>query len=292
MAEEKKSRLTRLRVVEDELLPEWMKNLPEEERLKYLEAPNCKICHLRTPQGYPLRHEVELLVIEDKSYKEIGKIMYARYGVKILPSNISFHMNRHAPNFMQVVQRIISSELGDMLAGSIEGAVDQYKVLMAIMQVGLHGVLEHPEKVTTRDTIAAAEKFHVITEGLDIRHHNEITQAEINEVLDIMQNIMSPEQIEEARRRFVMMREHLGQQADVEIDDSYSIIDVEPEALPEPEPQSPIPEAPPPEVFIPVEQAPQQPDPRKTVIIDGQEIDVSNIPILEDLDDEQGDQID
>lgn len=203
---EKKTYLVSLR---DEFLPDWVRKLPEGVRVNYLKAPKCKICNLQTPNNKPLRSEVELMVIEGKTYEEIGAIIQHKYGLKISPANISSHMTKHAHNFAEVVQNILSSELGKVLDGTIPNIVDQYKVLLIIMQVGLHGILEDPSKVSVRDVIMASEKFHIITEGLDLRHHGDVTQEDITAILDIIQNIMTPDQIMEARKRFVMMKEYM-----------------------------------------------------------------------------------
>ena len=183
-------------------LPDWAKAMPLEERERYLHSPHCKVCNA-AHNGRPLRSVIEALVIERKSYPKVCDIMRDQYGLELRDYNIMNHMNKHAPNYAKVLEGLMESELGEVLQGALGPIVDQYKFFVAVLQVAWHGLLLHPEQVSVADGIRAAEKLHLITKGLDIRHRDDaITQEHITRLLDIFQMIMTPEQQAEVRRRF------------------------------------------------------------------------------------------
>jgi len=186
--------------------PDWAKAMPVEERENCVHSPQCKVCNA-THNGRSLRSEIEGLVIERKTYTEICNIVHDRYGLQLFDYNIGNHMNKHAPDYAKALERLLHSELGEVLQGTVGPIVDQFKFLLAVVQVAMHRLIQNPEEVSLADGIRAAEKFHVITEGLDVRHHDMVTQKEINTILDIMQNVMTREQVEEVRRRFLTTKQ-------------------------------------------------------------------------------------
>ena len=228
-------------------LPDWANAMPAEERERYVHSPHCKVCNA-THNGRNLRQEIEGLVIEKKTYPEVCNIMYDRYGLELRDYNVMNHMAKHAPNYAKVLEGLMESELGELLSGSMGPIVDQYKFLLAVLQVALHRLLRHPDEVTVSDGIRAAEKFHLITEGLNIRHGDDmISQQDITTLLDIIQTVMTPEQREEVSRRFGVAMDR------------------------EPSPSSPAP-AP--------EPAPGGDDSAFLVEVDGEVIDIRKIPTL------------
>lgn len=183
-------------------LPDWMKAMPAEEREKYTHSPQCKVC-TATNNGRNLRSEIEALVIERKTHTEACNVMYDRYGLRLNNHNISRHMARHAPNYAKVFQGLLESELGEVLQGGLGPIVDPFKFLLAVLQVAWHRLLENPNEVSLTDGIRAAEKLHLITQDLDIRYRDDaVSQADITAILDIMQDVMTPEQRKEVRERF------------------------------------------------------------------------------------------
>jgi hypothetical protein len=159
-------------------------------------------CCTATHNGRPLRSEIEALVIEKKTHPEVCNIMFDRYGLRLFDYNLGNHMAKHAPNYAKALERLLQSELGEMLEGAMGPIVDQYKFPLAVVQVATHKLVQHPEEVSVADGIRAAEKLHILTQGLDVWHHGGVSQEEINTLIDIMQMVMTPKQRQEVRRRF------------------------------------------------------------------------------------------
>ena len=182
-------------------LPEWAKVMPPEERERYVHSPQCKVC-AAAHNGRPLRSEIEGLVIERKTYTEVCNIVHDRYGLRLFDYNIGNHMNKHAPDYAKAIERLLQSELGEVLQDITGPIVDQFKFLLSVVQVSMHNLIQHPEEVKLSDGIKAAEKFHVLTQGLDIWNDGGISQEEINNLIELMQTVMTPEQRAEVRRRY------------------------------------------------------------------------------------------
>lgn len=184
-------------------LPDWARAFPAEELERYIHSPQCRVCNATTHNGRNLRSEIEALVIERKTHTEVCNIMYERYRVRLSDHNISRHMARHAPDYAKVLGKLLESDLGEVLQGAFGPVVDQYKFLLAVLQLALHKLLLHPEEVSIADGIRAAEKFDLMTRGLDIwQRDNALSQEHITKWLDMMQIVMTPEQRKEVRGRF------------------------------------------------------------------------------------------
>ena len=182
--------------------PDWAKSIPAKEWKKHVHSPQCKVCNANH-EGRNLRSEIEALVIERKTAVEVCNVIFERYGLQLAPHNISRHMARHAPSYVNVLDGLLQSELGDVLNGTVGPIVDQIRYLLGVLQVAWQQLLLHPEQVSVADGIRAAEKLASITKDIDIRHHdNTITREDINQLLDILQTVLTEEQREEVSRRF------------------------------------------------------------------------------------------
>jgi hypothetical protein len=188
--------------------PDWAKLVPEEEWQSYVHSPQCRVCNANH-KGRNIRSEIEALVIGRKTYVEVCDIMFERYGLQLAPHNISRHMARHAPSYTKMLGKLLQNDLGDVLDGAVEPFVDHISYLFGVIQVSWQQMLDHPEKVSVADGIRAAEKFALIAKGSDFQHDIRVTQEELNQLLDMMQAVMTREQIEEVERRFWIWKEHV-----------------------------------------------------------------------------------
>lgn len=175
--------------------PKWMQMLSPEEREKYLHSSTCTICNA-THNGRLIRPEIEMMVIERKKYQDICDIMFNKYNVRILPSQVSTHMSRHAPNYAEAVTKILTEELESILEGGLTALVTKEQLLMTAIQLSLHNMLVNPDGVSPEVGIRAATELHKMTEGMELRVKHEISQQDINSILDVVQEILSPSQKE------------------------------------------------------------------------------------------------
>jgi len=183
--------------------------LPEEERDSYVHSPQCKVCNAKH-DGRNIRSEIEALVIERKTHGELCDIIFARYALELAPHNISRHMARHAPGYTEVLNGLLQSKFEDVLAGAVGPIIDDVKYLFSVVQVAFHNLLVHPEQVTVADGIRAADKLAQMPGYVESKKtNNMVTQEEITDLLDIMQGIMTREQVEEAKRRYLAFRNNV-----------------------------------------------------------------------------------
>ena len=185
--------------------PDWAKSIPDEEWESYVHCPQCRVCNANH-NGRNLRCEIEALAIERKTNVEVCDVINERYGLRLAPHNISRHMARHAPGYINVLDALMQSELGDVLNGTVGPIIDQTKFLLGVMQVGWQQLLEHPEQVSVVDGMRAACQLAKM--GIDVgSQDNRITQKEINDLIEIMQTVMTQEQMEEVHRRYILFRD-------------------------------------------------------------------------------------
>jgi hypothetical protein len=184
--------------------PDWAKSIPDEEWESYVHSPQCRVCNANH-NGRNLRCEIEALVIERKTHVEVCNVINERYGLRLAPHNVSRHMARHAPGYINVLDALMQSELGDVLNGTVGPIIDQTKFLLGVMQVGWQQLLEHPEQVSVVDGMRAACQLAKM--GIDVGSDNRITQKEINDLILIMQTVMNPGQREEVHRRYDLFRD-------------------------------------------------------------------------------------
>ena len=185
--------------------PDWAKSIPDEEWESYVHCPQCRVCNANH-NGRNLRCEIEALVIERKTHVEVCNVINERYGLRLAPHNVSRHMARHAPGYINVLDALMQSELGDVLNGALGPIVDQTKFLLGVIQVAWQQLLLHPEQVTVTDGIRSAWKLTQM--GINIRPRDDaITQEIVNQLIEIMQTVLTPEQREEVRRRYYLFRD-------------------------------------------------------------------------------------
>lgn len=188
------------RPLPDSERPDWAKSMPEEEWKSYIHSPQCKVCNANH-NGRNLRSEVEALVIERKTHVEVCDVIFERYGLQLAPRNISRHMERHAPCYVNALKVLLESELSEVLSGATGLIVDHTKFLLGVMQVAWQQLIDHPEQITVADGIRAA--CQLARMGIDIGSRDSaITQEQVNQLIEIMQSIMNQEQVAEVRRRY------------------------------------------------------------------------------------------
>ena len=181
--------------------PDWAKSIHAKEWEKYVHSPQCKACNA-DHDGRNLRSEIEALVIERKTYVEVCNIMFERYKLRLAPHNISRHMTRHAPAYATILGKLLENDLGEVLRGTHGPVVDAAKFLLGVIQMSFHNAILNPEQVTVSDGIRAAEKLNAITKNLNISLcEDAITQEDLIKLVDIMQEVLTPEQTKELEKR-------------------------------------------------------------------------------------------
>lgn len=209
-------------------MPGWAVKLQPEERVRYLQSPQCKVCNCRDVNGRRLRYEIESMFMDGKSKVEICNAMYDRYAVRILPDSVRRHMERHAPIYTIAVSEMMNYEIGEVLARMKGRIVEPVVFMLAVVQVGMQNLLEHPEQADVTVALRAAKEFCTVTEHMNINVTGSISQEDINKLLDIMQMVMTPEQRVEVRRRFNVLVEESERSEEVEeAEDSQEMVMIE-----------------------------------------------------------------
>lgn len=183
--------------------PDWATSMPDEEWQSYIHSPQCKVCNA-VHDGLNLRSEIEVLVIERATYVDVSNIVFERYGLRLAPFNISRHMDRHAPSYRNALNRLLQSELSDVLNDTAGLVVNHTIFLLGVIQVAWDQILSHPEKVSVADGMRAAEKLSLMTVGIDVLDRRKgIDQEDINRLLDTLQEMhLTPDQKDLLMRKF------------------------------------------------------------------------------------------
>lgn len=175
-------------------LPEWLQDFSERDKIRYIHSNNCKICNLEVG-GHRIRHEIETLIIEGKKLVEISAMMEQKYSLDVSPANISLHMKRHAPDYINVIKKYMRENLDDLLSKPIKNEVDSVRVFKTAMQIGFRNMTLNPSSVGPKETLTAAKHCHDVTEGINV-NITSINQEELSRMIEVMQRIMTVEQKE------------------------------------------------------------------------------------------------
>ena len=201
-------------------LPEWIKSVSKADELRYIHSHQCKICRLEVGGRY-IRQEIEIMrAVENKKLIDICAIIKAKYNKDITPSNISNHMKRHCPNYMEVTHKILAENFEDIVSKRIDKDVDQFTLWKIMMNIGAHNILKNPDEVKPRDADSAAKHYHDATEGI-LLNIPTFKEEELVKLVEVVQRILTPEQ------RILFNQMYIGDQAAIEgeiVDAEYAEI--------------------------------------------------------------------